>query len=236
MTKAEYEECQHLLPFLIGECSKAEGEAFQRHLPHCEACRKEWEELRSVWEVIPFQMQEVPLPPDLKQEVMQSIIQPPKQKSALLRSRWTYGLAAAVLALVLFGSYWSTTTTAPAPPGATEITAETAQLVKTFTVRSDAIPDASGQAWMFEYSDMSDFVISLEGLTPPPEGMSYQVWLVDGDKYFNCGTLLIDGSGSGVLAYKVKLLNLPFDSVEVTLEADSREYIQPTGDRVMGTS
>lgn len=236
MTTAELEPCHYLIPVLLGEASEVEYRAFQRHLQHCTDCSAEFEALKSVWEVIPYQMQDVPLPPDLKQQVMQSVIGSAKKKNTRRRARWTYGLAAALLAIVLIGSYWSGTTTSSPFSGTSKHAAETASLVKTFDIRSDAMANAVGKAWMFEYSDMSDIIVSLEGLAPPPEGMSYQVWLVDGESYFNCGTLQLDDNGAGVLAYKVSLLSLPFSSVEVTLEANTSDNLHPYGEKVMGAS
>ena len=62
-----------------------ERAAFERHLRTCVTCREELSELQEAWQALPFEMEEVGVPADLKQQVMQSIA--PTKLKAIKRKR-----------------------------------------------------------------------------------------------------------------------------------------------------
>ncbi|MDG0795299.1 zf-HC2 domain-containing protein [Cohnella ginsengisoli] len=41
--------CDLCLSVMTGDCSDEERLAFERHLPGCEACRAEWNDLQLAW-------------------------------------------------------------------------------------------------------------------------------------------------------------------------------------------
>ncbi|MBW7459338.1 zf-HC2 domain-containing protein, partial [Paenibacillus sepulcri] len=64
------QHCDLCLDYISGLLSGDEKSAFERHLPDCEACQIELEELRFVWEALPADMEHMEPPEDLKQQVM----------------------------------------------------------------------------------------------------------------------------------------------------------------------
>ena len=73
MKEQETVECSYLVNYLTGDCTEWERAAFERHLRTCVTCREELSELQEVWQALPFEMEEVEVPADLKEQVMQSI-------------------------------------------------------------------------------------------------------------------------------------------------------------------
>ncbi|GGA03313.1 hypothetical protein GCM10008018_56600 [Paenibacillus marchantiophytorum] len=79
MKEHETVDCSYLVNYLTGDCTELERAAFERHLRTCVTCREELSDLQEVWQALPFEMEEVEVPADLKQQVMQSIIQLPSE-------------------------------------------------------------------------------------------------------------------------------------------------------------
>lgn len=73
MKEQEPVDCSYMINYLTGECTEWERAAFERHLRTCVTCREELPELQEVWQSLPFQMEEVEVPLDLKQQVMDAI-------------------------------------------------------------------------------------------------------------------------------------------------------------------
>jgi len=56
--------------YVLDALEPAEADAFERHLPGCEACRREVEELRAAAQSLPLAAEQLVPPPELKQRLM----------------------------------------------------------------------------------------------------------------------------------------------------------------------
>lgn len=80
-------DCSYLINYLTGECTEWERAAFERHLRTCVSCREELPDLQAVWQSLPYQMEEVEVPSDLKGQVMEAIRRVPIHEEEIGRER-----------------------------------------------------------------------------------------------------------------------------------------------------
>ncbi|MDB5054240.1 MAG: hypothetical protein JWM44_2290 [Bacilli bacterium] len=228
-------ECNNLISYLTNESSVPERTAFERHLQSCSLCREELRELRLVWDALPYQLEEVEVPLDLKAEVMQAIPFKPRR----IRSfSWIYKLAAAVIIGIVIGAFWNnvimkrTNDLAGAPLN------QPAEVIKWFGLKTadSSMPLAHGDAWILQHGKTNKIVVDLKGLAETQGDQAYQVWLIrkGNDKRYNCGTLHVDVKGNGLLTYDISAKYLGFDAIGVTLESDPNGS-QPRGKKVLGS-
>jgi F0F1-type ATP synthase assembly protein I len=258
MQEHETKDCQDLISYMIGECSELERAAFERHLRTCSACREELLELQTVWDALPFEMDEIEAPTDLKNEVMQAIHALPQTKSQINRSTTAqdvhaiqqkrvrnfvvkFGWIAAILVGVIIGGLWSKTFFDKPTTLAGSLLNQPAEVLRTFDLKAadSSMPTAKGTAWVLKHGDTNNVVVNLQGLKKTKGDWTYQVWLVskgsdNTTKRYNCGTLNVDDKGNGVLTYPINAKFIGFDAVGVTLEADANGN-QPRGKKVLGT-
>jgi hypothetical protein len=253
MQEHETIECQDLLSYMTGECSEFERAAFERHLRSCASCRDELQELRLVWDALPFEMDELEAPADLKNEVMHAIRVMPLDKSHLKKQMIMqepkparnyfnkYGWIAAILIGVIIGGLWSNTFFKKPVILVGGQLNQPAEVLRTFELKAfDAsMPSAKGTAWVLKHGDTNNVVVNLTGLKKTKGDWTYQVWLIrnasdNTKKRYNCGTMNVDDNGNGVLTYYISAKNIGFDAVGVTLEADANGQ-QPRGKKVLGS-
>jgi hypothetical protein len=247
MQEHETKECQDLISYLTGECSEFERAAFEHHLRSCASCREGLQELRLVWDTLPFEMDELEAPADLKNEVMQAIRVMPLGKSHLKKqmilqepkpARSYFGWIAAILIGVIIGGLWSNSFFKKPAILVGGPLNQPAEVLRTFDLKAfDAsMPSAKGTAWVLKQGDTNNVVVNLTGLKKTKGDWTYQVWLIRSasDKRYNCGTMNVDDNGNGVLTYYISAKNIGFDAVGVTLEADANGK-QPRGKKVLGT-
>lgn len=237
MKEQEPIDCSYIINYLTGECTEWERASFERHLRTCDSCREELPELRSVWLTLPYHMEEVELPPDLKQQVMKSIanIEPERKKRRSFT--WIYGLTAVVVLGIVVGILWNYNPLSTPKESASVLLDKPSEVVNTYVLKSadTSMPSASGTAWVVKHGDLNKVVVNLSGLKETQGDWTYQVWLNHNGKKYNCGTLLVDSRGVGVLSYDVHAKELTIDSIGVTLEPDSNGS-QPRGKKVLGST
>lgn len=241
MKEHETVDCGYLVNYLTGDCTELERAAFERHLRTCVTCREELNDLQTVWQALPFEMDEVEVPPDLKQQVMDSIVPPQLKviKKKKKRSyRWVYGWTAAIVVGLAIGVWWNQGTKnagLSANPGLSS----PAEITRTYQLKSveSSMPGASGTAWILQNGDVHNVVVNLQGLKETEGESAYQVWFNRNGKRYNCGTLRVDDKGTGVLTYSIPVKGKDFqiDSFGVTLEPDANG-LQPRGKKILGTS
>ena len=110
--------CDFCLDYVSGICTDQEKLAFESHLPYCEDCQMDLEELRIVWEALPTDMEQIEPPLDLKSQVMNAVlaaevVNPKVHASAAARRRPLFGkrstsaLFAAAIAAIMLISLWN---------------------------------------------------------------------------------------------------------------------------------
>ncbi|MFE6798847.1 anti-sigma factor domain-containing protein [Paenibacillus chitinolyticus] len=66
--------CEWLELYMLGGLSQSEREQMEEHLSHCEACKKEREELQAVTDLLPYTAEPVAVPDGMKQRVLGRIL------------------------------------------------------------------------------------------------------------------------------------------------------------------
>src|SRR3954464_7133420 len=62
-----------LVSYLMGEASEEEIFRMEMHLLSCSSCRKDLQEIQEAWNMLPYDLEDVEVPADLKDEVMNAI-------------------------------------------------------------------------------------------------------------------------------------------------------------------
>lgn len=242
--------CDLCLDVISGVCTDEERLAFERHLPGCEACQAEMDELRTVWEALPADMERIEPPKDLKKQVMNAAFAAEAEHSAKgsrtvrRRNRRSFQYAAALL-LLLFaaGTTWNLwlfreRTAAPLPIEKA-LSVPAAQITQIVTLEPQ--PGANhaksyGIACIVDNGQSKQFVVYVFGVAPTSGEQAYQVWLLKDGVRQSAGTFRVanDGKGIGVLSMPIASGKLTFDTIGVTLEPDDRGK-QPRGSKVFGS-
>ena len=94
----------------------------------------------------------------------------------------------------------------------------TSELVPLRLVPTSASVPAGAHANYRGREGIAVAVLTVEGLTPPPTGSTYQAWVRHADRLTSLGTFSLDKDGNARLIAENSLLSTPPDAVEVTLE------------------
>lgn len=237
--------CEHLLDYLSETGSPEERLSFGQHLESCPSCRRELEELKEVWSCMPLDMEEAPVPADLKDQVMghifgaEAVQSAPKGRRST--KRWFYSgtvAAAAACGILLFslGPINFPFGSAGGPAGLAVVKPVPAQVLRTMALRptDTAKPNCGGTVYHTRKDSVEEVVVQLHGLTPNEGKEAYQVWLIHQGVRHNGGTLVVNDRGEGVLVYRMKEGDPPFEAVGVTLEPDALGT-EPRGRKVLGS-
>ncbi|AZN38686.1 anti-sigma factor [Paenibacillus albus] len=247
--------CELCLEYVSDVCTAEEKEAFELHLPHCEACQQELQELRTVWEALPTDIHQIEPPPDLKQQVMDAAIaaQPADNgrslhHSAARRSPFRFRkltpalLTAAVAALVFMGAWnWQLQSKQQSAPLPVEqaLNVSAAQITELVSLKAAGklAGKSSGVACIVDNGQSKQFVVYLFGAGTTSGSEAYQVWLVKDGVRKSAGTFRVSPSdrGVGLLAMPIESAKLDFDSIGITLEPDDQGD-QPRGTKVYGST
>lgn len=252
--------CDLCLSVMTGECSEEERLAFERHLPRCEACRAEWNDLQLAWGALYADMDHIEPPEDLKRQVMNAAleadlalakedrkreadsIQSRRDNRRTGRSRWLAVSAAVLLILLAVSSAWnyklSRDNEATPPPIERALSVPASQVKLAVPLQSQA-PEASqafGIACVVDNGKSRQFVVYVYGASPTSGEQAYQVWLLKDGVRKSAGTFRVadDDQGLGVLAMPIEAANLDFDKIGITLEPDDRGD-QPRGEKMFGS-
>ncbi|WP_416829183.1 anti-sigma factor domain-containing protein [Ectobacillus polymachus] len=257
MKSQAHVNCNHLMSYIIGECSEKERIMFERHLLTCSSCQKEAKELQDIWDVIPFHLEEVHVPSDLKTKVMNSIFKTedmePSQvhikhadrkisekKEAIMKWRKPsllfYIGTVAVLLFTLLGSLVNNMVIQKKLQATEEQSSLPTQILKVFSLTSaDATEDsAKGTVWLLKQGKDTKIIANLEGLSATKGNEAYQVWLINKGQRRNAGTFYVEQNGKGALSYIMVHPEIPFDSIGITLEPDA-DGTYPRGRKILGT-
>lgn len=239
--------CEHLLSYFLEEMTELETRAFDRHLAVCPACQEELQQLREAWSTLPYSLEEVEPPANMKAEVLGAIVQEAPAKN---QRAWSYGNSTgrtrrsprryaitAVASLLLIGgvSWFGFANWKMTPAELTDLSLP-AQMVGQYNLKSfdTSSPGARGQAFLMQKGDSVQLVLQASGLPSLQGDQAYQVWIVKSGNRVNGGTFRVDAQGNGVLTFKFDVDNRQFDTIGITLEPDS-DGVKPRGKKVLGT-
>lgn len=248
---SEFNPCEWLPSYLVEELTPQQTIIFEAHLALCDSCREELEELKQVWEGLPYTMELIEPPPELKAEVMNAIFnapEPERNTKEPERINWSFSsqlnrtkvyhvslVSAAAFILIIGGILTWNRINEPKRIPAYHDQAEPALLQQEFQLKAyDASnPNSEGRVWMTRQDGQTQVVLRVSGLSETQGDEAYQLWMIkDGNRY-NCGTFKVDREGNGILVYPLKY-ELQFDSIGITLEPDA-QGAKPRGKKVLGT-
>lgn len=159
-------------------------------------------------------------------------------------SPWFYKSASALLIGALLVSLQGnvkmheqlTAVREPSRPAVVAVHPVPTQVIKIYNLKStDASMDtAEGTVWLLRQGAEVEIVGSFAGLAANQAGDAYQVWLIHEGERQSAGTFQVDALGRGAIAYHMDNPDLPFDSIDITLEPDSHGSV-PRGKTVLGT-
>lgn len=228
----------NLVSYLIGEASTEERDVIKGHLLTCSSCLKDMGELQEAWSLIPYKFDDVEVPSDLKEEVMNSIFSVKNTPKPVARSReikrfYLYGCAAAIFLLALVGLTWNNMILRNQLNEATSPSSSPTRIIQVFNLTS-ATPSTEGKAWLYQQGDKKQLVFQLQGLADTKGTEAYQVWLIHEGNRRSAGVFHVDDQGNGVLTYEIKETEAPFEAIGISLEPDANGT-QPRGQKVLGT-
>ncbi|MGG3470601.1 anti-sigma factor [Neobacillus pocheonensis] len=242
-----------LVSYLLGEASEEEMNLFEEHLLTCSDCRIEVQEMREAWNLIPFKLDDVEVPSDLKAEVMNAIFKDEdspiidkeenstktitKPKSAGGIRRTFYGIAAAAFLLSFGGIIWNNFQLREELAEVKEQTLPLPVVVQGYMLKSadPLVATAQGNALLYKQGDKKQMVFKFQGLASTKGSEAYQVWLIHDGKRMSAGTFQVDQNGNGSLSYVINDNHLAFEAIGVSLEPDANGT-QPRGKKVLGTT
>lgn len=234
-------ECDILMSYIIGECSKEERALFEKHLSSCLSCQKEVRELQEVWAMLPSHLEDTEVPEDLKAEVMDSIFNkettmPKKPKTKWKPASLLSSLAVAILLAALVFALWDNIRMREHIATLEEQVAATTEIMKVYSLASteQEMKLAKGTVQLVKQGKNKRIVANVKGLSATKGTEVYQVWLLHNGQRRSAGTFRVDSLGNGTLIYTMKNPDLSFDNIGITLEPDAGGS-QPRGKKVLGT-
>ncbi|MBM7563963.1 hypothetical protein JOC55_000895 [Paenibacillus sacheonensis] len=238
---------------------------FELHLPTCDGCRQELEDLRIVWEALPANMEMMEPPKELKEQVMNAVreatvAEQPASDGKRMPPPFTLGkpgwnrlprrrkpimalLGTAAAAAIVLLSVWNAelrrdAAAAPLPvEQALSVPASSIQQLVPLKSKAPATAESSGVACIVDNGQSRQFVVYLFGAPPTLGEEAYQVWLIKDGKRSSAGTFRVGGNsrGIGLLAMPIQGEKLDFDAIGITLEPDERGS-QPRGSKMYGSA
>lgn len=239
-----------LISYFIGEASEKELMIMKMHLLTCSSCSKDIQEMQEAWTMLPYELDEVEVPVDLKDEVMNAIfpsgntsqptlemISPTVKTKGFVRIRQTlYGFTAAILLLSLGGAIWNNINLRDQVTELREQVNMSPEVIQVYTLKTanSASDNAQGHAFLYQQGENKQLLVfQLKGLTNTKGTEAYQVWLIHDGNRQSAGTFHVDKQGNGILTYQLKE-EQSFDAIGVSLEPDANGT-QPRGKKVLGT-
>ncbi|PGL70608.1 anti-sigma factor [Bacillus sp. AFS055030] len=228
-----------LVSYMLGEVTEEEKLLFEEHILNCERCRLEVQEMEEAWNVIPLTLDDVEIPTDLKEEVMNYIFPPNHStaKNSIVHLRkFLYGLAAAIILFSFVGLLWNNLHLKQELAQVSKKAISPTDVVQVYSLRSTnpAVNLARGDAWVYKKGSQKQIVFKLRGLETTKGTEAYQAWLIHDGKRRSAGTFHVDKNGNGFLSYVLKENDQSFEAIGISLEPDANS-IQPRGKKILGT-
>lgn len=240
-------QCDRWMDYVTYSSEASLPSDFKQHMKTCAVCLEEWQQLQIVWGALALDTDDAEVPESLKSEVMNAIFADVAAKTGVkeapaalslfrrIRRSWTVATAAACAVLAAGLGTWFAL-------GPLHNQASPAAITPTQTVLKEwalapvlqKMTAAKASIQLVRDGDVQKVVFQAEGLEPTTGEEAYQVWIINGEHRYNCGTFRVGRSGKGILVYDMKRPNVNIDGFGVTLEPDA-QGTAPRGTKVLGT-
>ncbi len=161
--------------------------------------------------MIPYQMEEVEVPDELKHELMSAIFElagnPPKRvtdswihtfKRHFFRLVPSRQWVLAGLLLALLGTLWNNMTLRDRLQSLEQQTQLPTSVIQVYTLQptENSQPEAKGNAWLFTQGNSKHLVFHLQGLPANQGTEAYQIWLIHEGKRRSAGVFHVNAEGT----------------------------------------
>lgn len=251
MENREISLCQYLVDYMTGELSDVERKRFERHLDTCASCREDAAEWRLVWERLSEEAEPQELPPDLKDEVMESLFGPSTQNDETGDGRkadrspmpFMKRLAAAALLVIVFAAgflargWMPAAEEAQSTPAASPVRIERILHLTPVASAREYLSkgNAYGVACILNNNGEQRLAVYVFGTSQTSGSQAYHVWLLKDGERSSAGTFTVGASGIGLLTVPWPEQALAFDQVGITLEPNAGT-MTPQGPQIFGSA
>ena len=210
-----HDEIRELLPaYALGAVTDDEAAAIRDHILGCEECMQAADGFAETSSKLALAVPSVPLPAGFADRVMEVALEgraAPEAKAAGSR-RWRWvaafgGAALLVIAAVMTFQFFQLREDQRQQEQvlAALSSDQGVELTGTPGVRASVVPHGVGS------------VFAASGLERAPDGKTYQLWLIDGDRPVSAGTF---ETSDGLVYYEVAQPIEDYDAAAVTIEQD----------------
>ncbi len=248
-------ECEKLYEYFNDQLSEEEKKEFEEHLKTCKECQDELNDLNILNESLPYQVERVTPPKEMKSRIMNNILsennneeksshqeknesfiekkqKPIKRKNNIIRNI-AFTSMAALLFISLIGNVYQFNTQDKEKKTKDNklINKDNAQVIKLKSTEQDKV---QGEAFVAKSNNEKQLVVQANGLQETKGNQAYQVWILKGEKPYRAGTF-VSSKDSGMVVFDLSDIELDKqDKIAITLEP-SPNNPAPEGDIIMAS-
>lgn len=248
-------ECEKLYEYFNDQLSEEEKKEFEEHLKTCKECQDELNDLNILNESLPYQVERVTPPKEMKSRIMNNILnennneeksshqeknesfiekkqKPIKRKNNIIRNI-AFTSMAALLFISLIGNVYQFNTQDKEKKTKDNklINKDNAQVIKLKSTEQDKV---QGEAFVAKTNNEKQLVVQANGLQETKGNQAYQVWILKGEKPYRAGTF-VSSKDSGMVVFDLSDIELDKqDKIAITLEP-SPNNPAPEGDIIMAS-
>ncbi|WP_042220415.1 anti-sigma factor [Oceanobacillus manasiensis] len=257
-------QCDRLIDYFNNQLTEREREAFEIHLGECASCQEELAELEELTMDLPFGVDAVEPPEDMKDRVLSNVknvnqvkdnaqssdtttkvtdIKDKKDMPPLKKKKsWYKPLIVATLTLSLVGNgvalIYLNQEEKPESTAPSEPEQEEVSL-DTLSQKHALQPSegvsAQATALMIEQNNHVNLVVQAEDLPPLSGEEAYQVWVLEDGTPYRAGTFISSEDGTGAVSYVMDYdKEYNFDTIAITKEPNANSQ-QPQGDILLSS-
>lgn len=248
-------ECEKLYEYFNDQLSEEKKKEFEEHLKTCKECQDELNDLNILNESLPYQVERVTPPKEMKSRIMNNILnennneeksshqeknesfiekkqKPIKRKNNIIRNI-AFTSMAALLFISLIGNVYQFNTQDKEKKTKDNklINKDNAQVIKLKSTEQDKV---QGEAFVAKTKNEKQLVVQANGLQETKGNQAYQVWILKGEKPYRAGTF-VSSKDSGMVVFDLSDIELDKqDKIAITLEP-SPNNPAPEGDIIMAS-
>lgn len=248
-------ECEKLYEYFNDQLSEEKKKEFEEHLKTCKECQDELNDLNILNESLPYQVERVTPPKEMKSRIMNNILnennneeksshqeknesfiekkqKPIKRKNNIIRNI-AFTSMAALLFISLIGNVYQFNTQDKEKKTKDNklINKDNAQVIKLKSTEQDKV---QGEAFVAKTNNEKQLVVQANGLQETKGNQAYQVWILKGEKPYRAGTF-VSSKDSGMVVFDLSDIELDKqDKIAITLEP-SPNNPAPEGDIIMAS-
>ena len=242
-------ECEKLYDYFNDQLSKDEKQKFEEHLKTCKNCQEELDELNILNESLPYHVENIVPPKDMKSRIMNNILndennedtsaqeyndnsqhRPLNTKRNIIKNVSLISMAALLLISIVGNLYqFNVKDHGSKNKDHHLINKSSAQIIKLKSTEKDQV---QGEAFIAKNKKERQLVVQAQNLQETKGNEAYQVWILKGEKPYRAGTF-VSSKNSGIVIFDLSDIELDKqDKIAITLEPSPNNQA-PEGDIIM---